>query len=130
MQSLSSHAWTGSTVVIGGDAGIKYQAMDVQMAADLLQAEPAQSVRNGSTSIQSFEDVRRAIKVAATPPCGPVYLCLPEDILDAEITEKIIPAHIPSLETCPGSLIWTQGSLQFSQHRTPLFYYMVCLDRC
>lgn len=93
-------------VVIGGDAGIKYQAMDAQMAADLVaMAEP---VTKWSAMVQHpsslLRMVRRAIKVAATPPCGPVYLCLPEDILDAEITEKIIPAHIPSLETCPGSL--------------------------
>jgi benzoylformate decarboxylase len=47
--------------------------------------------------------VRRAIKIASTPPCGPVYLCLPEDILDSEITEKIFPAHIPSYDTSPSA---------------------------
>jgi benzoylformate decarboxylase len=93
-------------VVIGGDAGIKYQAMDAQMAADLVaMAEP---VTKWSAMVQHpsslLRMVRRAIKVASTPPCGPVYLCLPEDILDAEITEEIRPAHIPSLATCPGSL--------------------------
>ena len=92
-------------VVIGGDAGIKYQAMDAQMAADLVAiAEP---VTKWSAMVQHptslLRMVRRAIKIAATPPCGPVYLCLPEDILDADITEKIVPAHIPSLATCPGS---------------------------
>jgi len=93
-------------VVIGGDAGIKYQAMDAQMAADLVaMAEP---VTKWSAMVQHpsslLRMVRRAIKVAATPPCGPVYLCLPEDILDAEITEEITPAHIPSLATLPGTL--------------------------
>lgn len=93
-------------VVIGGDAGIKYQAMDAQMAADLVaMAEP---VTKWSAMVQHpsslLRMVRRAIKIASTPPCGPVYLCLPEDILDAEITEEIYPAHIPSLKTCPGSL--------------------------
>lgn len=92
-------------VVIGGDAGIKYQAMDAQMAADLVaMAEP---VTKWSAMVQHpsslLRMVRRAIKIASTPPCGPVYLCLPEDILDAEVTEDIFPAHIPSLSTCPSS---------------------------
>ena len=74
-------------VVIGGDAGIKYQAMDAQMAADLVaMAEP---VTKWSAMVQHpsslLRMVRRAIKIASTPPCGPVYLCLPEDILDEEV---------------------------------------------
>lgn len=90
-------------VVIGGDAGIKYQAMDAQMAADLVaMAEP---VTKWSAMVQHpsslLRMVRRAIKVACTPPCGPVYLCLPEDILDQEIEEEIFPAHIPSFSTLP-----------------------------
>ena len=90
-------------VVIGGDAGIKYQAMDAQMAADLVaMAEP---VTKWSAMVQHptslLRMLRRAIKVASTPPYGPVYLCLPEDILDAEITEKIFPAHVPSHKTFP-----------------------------
>ena len=60
-------------VVIGGDAGIKYQAMDAQMAADLVaMAEP---VTKWSAMVQHpsslLRMVRRAIKVASTPPCGP-----------------------------------------------------------
>jgi benzoylformate decarboxylase len=90
-------------IVIGGDAGIKYQAMDAQMAADLVAiAEP---VTKWSAMVQHpsslLRMVRRAIKIATTPPCGPVYLCLPEDILDAEIVEQIFPAHIPSFDTEP-----------------------------
>jgi benzoylformate decarboxylase len=90
-------------VVIGGDAGIKYQAMDAQMAADLVaMAEP---VTKWSAMVQHpsslLRMVRRAIKVASTPPCGPVYLCLPEDILDADIVEEIYPAHIPSYNIHP-----------------------------
>ena len=92
-------------VVIGGDAGIKYQAMDAQMAADLVaMAEP---VTKWSAMVQHpsslLRMVRRAIKIASTPPCGPVYLCLPEDILDEEVVEEVFPAHIPSLSTCPSS---------------------------
>ncbi|MFQ6537718.1 MULTISPECIES: thiamine pyrophosphate-binding protein [Aphanothece] len=86
-------------VVIGGDAGIRYQAMDAQMAGDLVaMAEPVTKwsamVSHPSSLLRM---VRRAIKVAATPPCGPVYLCLPQDVLDAEVVEDIYPAHIPSI---------------------------------
>jgi thiamine pyrophosphate-dependent acetolactate synthase large subunit-like protein len=86
-------------VVIGGDAGIRYQAMDAQMAGDLVaMAEPVTKwsamVVDPSSLLRM---VRRAIKVAATPPCGPVYLCVPQDILDAEISEPILPTHIPKL---------------------------------
>jgi len=90
-------------VVIGGDSGIKYQAMDAQMAADLVAM--ARPVTKWSAMVQHpsslLRMVRRAIKVACTPPCGPVYLCLPEDILDAEVVEEVFPAHIPSFDTSP-----------------------------
>lgn len=90
-------------VVIGGDAGIKYQALDAQMAADLVaMAEP---VTKWSAMVQHHTSllrmVRRAIKIASTPPCGPVYLCLPEDILDQDIEEDIFPAHIPDMNSGP-----------------------------
>ena len=86
-------------VVIGGDAGIRYQAMDAQMAGDLVaMAEPVTKwsamVMDPSSLLRM---VRRAIKLASTPPCGPVYLCVPQDILDADIVESIHPTHIPKL---------------------------------
>src|SRR4051795_2934529 len=61
-------------VVIGGDAGIKYQAMDAQMAADLVNM--AKPVTKWSTMVQHpsslLRVLRRAYKIAATPPMGPV----------------------------------------------------------
>ncbi len=92
-------------VVIGGDAGIRYQAMDAQMAGDLVaMAEPVTKwsamVMDPSSLLRM---VRRAIKVASTPPCGPVYLCVPQDILDADIVENIYPTHIPKLASTASS---------------------------
>lgn len=90
-------------IVIGGDAGIRYQALDAQMAADLVaMAEPVtkwSAMVTHPTSLLRM--VRRAIKIACTPPCGPVYLCLPQDILDEEIVEDIFPAHIPTFAGMP-----------------------------
>ncbi len=90
-------------VVIGGDAGIKYQALDAQMAGDLVAfAEP---VTKWSTMVMEpsslLRVLRRAIKIAATPPMGPVYVCLPQDILDAPVVEEVIPTSFPSTKVVP-----------------------------
>jgi thiamine pyrophosphate-dependent acetolactate synthase large subunit-like protein len=90
-------------VVIGGDAGVKYQAMDAQMAGDLVAiAEP---VTKWSTMVMDpsslLRVLRRAIKIAATPPMGPVYVCLPQDILDAPILEEVRSTSFPSTRVIP-----------------------------
>lgn len=86
-------------VVIGGDAGIRYQAMDAQMAGDLVAM--AVPVTKWSAMVVDpsslLRMVRRAIKIASTPPCGPVYLCVPQDILDSKIVESIYQTHVPKL---------------------------------
>lgn len=99
-QAMRGHA---PLVVIGGDAGIKYAAMDAQMAADLVgMAKPvtkwAATVNEPSSLLRML---RRAIKIASTPPMGPVYLCLPQDILDAPVVEPIIPTLTPSTRVVP-----------------------------
>ncbi|MEW6218104.1 MAG: thiamine pyrophosphate-binding protein [Thermodesulfobacteriota bacterium] len=90
-------------VVIGGDAGVKYLAMDAQMAGDLVAfCEP---VTKWSTVVLDpsslLRTLRRAVKIAATPPMGPVYVCLPMDILDAPAAETVRPTSIPSTRTRP-----------------------------
>lgn len=90
-------------VVIGGDAGIKYQAMDAQMAGDLVaMAEPVTKwsvlVSDPSSLLRI---IRRAIKIASTPPMGPVYVCLPMDILDAPSLETVRPTFFPSTRVLP-----------------------------
>jgi benzoylformate decarboxylase len=99
-QAMRGHA---PLVVIGGDAGVKYAAMDAQMAADLVgMAKPVtkwSACVNEPSSLLRM--LRRAIKIAATPPMGPVYLCLPQDILDAPVVEEVIPTFIPSTRVVP-----------------------------
>lgn len=90
-------------VVIGGDSGVKYQGLDAQMAGDLVAlAEP---VTKWSTMVVDSASVlrvlRRAIKIASTPPRGPVYICLPQDILDMPVVEEIRPTSIPSSRVVP-----------------------------
>ncbi len=84
----------------------KYQAMDAQMAADLVSM--AKPVTKWSTMVvdpsSTLRVLRRAIKIAATPPMGPVYVCLPQDVLDAELVEAGPADHrSPRPASCPTS---------------------------
>jgi benzoylformate decarboxylase len=99
-QSMRGHA---PLVVINGDAGVKYSGMDAQMAADLVNM--AKPVTKWSASANDPDSVlrmlRRAIKIAGTPPMGPVFLCLPADILDLPNTEPVVPTVLPSTRVRP-----------------------------
>ena len=85
-------------VVIAGEAGLKYEALDGQMAANLVDiARPfVKSDYNGPCAWRIVHRgsvlrlLRRALKAAATPPRGPVFLTLPMDILDDVNDEPII----------------------------------------
>ncbi|MEZ5785367.1 MAG: thiamine pyrophosphate-binding protein [Xanthobacteraceae bacterium] len=84
-------------VVIAGEAGLRYEALDGQMAADLCAiARPfVKSDGNGPCAWRVVDPgsllrlLRRAIKTASTPPMGPVFLALPMDVLDAPNTEPV-----------------------------------------
>jgi thiamine pyrophosphate-dependent acetolactate synthase large subunit-like protein len=99
-QAMRGHA---PLVVIGGDAGIKYTGMEAQMFGDLVAfAEPVTKWSTMVTHPASLLRVlRRAIKIAATPPMGPVYVCLPADVLDAPCTEEVRPTSIPLTRVRP-----------------------------
>ena len=94
------YARRGNTpmVVIAGEAGLTYEALDGQMAADLPAiARPfVKSDANGPCAWRVVDPgsvlrlLRRAIKTAATPPMGPVFLALPMDVLDAPNSEPIV----------------------------------------
>ena len=90
-------------VVIGGDSGVQYLNMDAQMAADLVgMMEPVTKYSTLVTDPRSvLRTLRRAIKIAATPPMGPVYICLPQDILDQMTEEEAVPTLIPSTRVVP-----------------------------
>jgi thiamine pyrophosphate-dependent acetolactate synthase large subunit-like protein len=97
-------------VVVAGEAGIRYEAMDGQMAADLPAiARPfVKFDHNGPCAWRVVDSrsllrlVRRAIKTAATPPMGPVFLCLPMDVLDEPATEAIERSFPVASRVAPG----------------------------
>lgn len=90
-------------VVIAGEAGIKYEAMDAQMAANLVDmARPVTKWAYKVTDRTSLLRIlRRAIKISTTPPTGPVFVSLPMDILEQEFEEEIIPSTIIKTDTYP-----------------------------
>lgn len=111
-------------VVIGGDAGIKYMNMDAQMAGDLVAF--AAPVTKWSTMVLDpanlLRVVRRAIKIAATPPMGPVYICLPADILDAPAVGAVVPTLIPSTRVAPDPALIREAAALLAAAKTPMIY--------
>jgi benzoylformate decarboxylase len=99
-QAFRGHA---PMVVLTGESGIAYDAMNAQMSANLVDmARPvtkfaARVVHPGSL----LRLLRRAIKMAATPPTGPVFLAVPQDILDAPNDEPVVPTVVPSTRVAP-----------------------------
>jgi thiamine pyrophosphate-dependent acetolactate synthase large subunit-like protein len=111
-------------VVIGGDAGIRYLPMDAQMAGDLtaMAAPVCKWAATVTDSRSLLRMVRRAIKIAATPPMGPVYLCLPQDILDETVVEEVRPTLVPSTRVLPGDDLLRQAADMLAVARTPMMF--------
>src|SRR5436305_4102539 len=109
-------------VVISGEAGIRYDAMDAQMAADLVaMAAPVTKWATRVLDPSSFVRVlRRAIKVAATPPMGPVFVCLPMDILDALNEEAVVPTSFPVTRVAPEAEHIAQAAAMLATAQRPM----------
>ncbi|ONI84775.1 thiamine pyrophosphate-binding protein [Saccharothrix sp. ALI-22-I] len=99
-QAMRGHS---PLVVIAGEAGVKYDAMDSQMATDLVaMARPVTKYATRVTHPDSLLRVmRRAVKTAMTEPRGPVFVALPMDVLDAVNTEYATRSTIPSRAVRP-----------------------------
>jgi benzoylformate decarboxylase len=99
-------------VVLAGEAGVRYEAMDAQMATDLVaMAAPVTKWAGRATDPSSLlRMLRRAIKIATTPPTGPVFLALPMDVLDAPNAEDVV-ATVPLVtRTVPEPALITQAA--------------------
>jgi benzoylformate decarboxylase len=96
-------------VIVVGEAGLRYEAMDAQMSADLVAlARPfVKCDQNGPCAWRVVDEhsilrlLRRAIKCAATPPWGPTLLVLPMDVLERECTEIPVPTLQPDTQILP-----------------------------
>lgn len=90
-------------LVIAGEAGMAAGPLEAHMSADLVaMARPVTKYAARAEHPQSLlRLLRRCYKVAATPPFGPVFLSVPQDILDAPNTEPVVPTHVPSTRVVP-----------------------------
>ncbi len=111
-------------VVIGSDAGVKYLNMDAQMANDLVgMMAPVTKYSTMVTSSKSvLRTLRRAVKIASTPPMGPVYVCLPMDILDELNDEPVFPTSIPSTRVEPAAELIAQAAETLLAAEKPMFF--------
>jgi benzoylformate decarboxylase len=91
-------------LVTAGQQDRRMQLEEPLLWGDLVQM--ARPYTKWSYEIPSPADlpqaVRRAIKVALTPPTGPVFLSLPMDVLEASVDLDLAPA--PRLDLRPGPL--------------------------
>lgn len=90
-------------VVVAGESGVRYDALEAQMWADLVaMAEPVTKWATRVVDPGSLLRVlRRAIKEAGTPPMAPVFVSLPMDILDAPNDEPVMRTSMPSTRVAP-----------------------------
>lgn len=83
-------------VMLAGETYSDVQAFDGFLAGDL--AEMVRPVTKWSARVthasQLLRLLRRAFKLAATPPQGPVFLALPMDVLDQEVDDDIVPTSL------------------------------------
>jgi benzoylformate decarboxylase len=109
-------------VVIAGESGVRYDAMDAQMAADLVAM--ARPVTKWATRVVDpaslLRVLRRAIKIAGTPPTGPVFVSLPMDVLDASIDEEIVPTSFPATQVVPAPELVAQAAGLLANARNPM----------
>lgn len=111
-------------VVIGSDAGTQYMNMDAQMANDLV-AMMAPVTKYATMCLDSrsvLRTLRRAVKIAATAPMGPVYVCLPMNVLDEINDEEVYPTHIPSTRVIPEPEIIKQAADKLIAAQTPVIF--------
>jgi len=115
-------------VVLVGEAGLRYEALDGQMAADLVtMARPfVKADDNGPCAWRVVDRgsvlrlLRRAIKAAATAPMGPVLLVLPMDVLDEDNAETIVPSVRIRTEATPDAQTIEEAARLLAQAERPL----------
>jgi thiamine pyrophosphate-dependent acetolactate synthase large subunit-like protein len=112
-------------IVFAGESGVMYEAMDAQMASDLVAI--ARPVTKWATRVvhpsSLLRVIRRAIKIASTPPMGPVFVALPMDVLDDVTTEAAVPTSIPVTHVAPAAADVEQAARLLAHAKRPLIIF-------
>jgi benzoylformate decarboxylase len=111
-------------VVLGGKAGLRYVPLEAHMSGDVLGlARPVTKWCGMVTHPTStLRMLRRAYCIACTPPRGPVYLCLPMDVLDEECPEGVRQTYVPSTRTAPEEGLVRQAAEMLLAARQPRIF--------
>jgi thiamine pyrophosphate-dependent acetolactate synthase large subunit-like protein len=90
-------------VVMAGEAGVAYDALEAHMSVNLVDiARPVTKYATRAIHPESLVRLlRRCIKVASTPPRGPVFLAVPQDVLDQFNDEPVRPTTVPDTRVVP-----------------------------
>jgi benzoylformate decarboxylase len=90
-------------VVMAGEAGVAYDALEAHMSVSLVDiARPVTKYAARAIHPASLiRLLRRCTKIAATPPRGPVFLALPQDVLDQLNDEPVLPTVVPDTRVVP-----------------------------
>ena len=109
-------------VVIAGEAGAAYDAMDAHMAVDLVaMAKPVTKYAARVIDSRSLlRLLRRCLKMAATPPFGPVFLSVPQDILDQPNDEPVVLTVVPVTRVVPEPAAIAAASAMLQGAQNPL----------
>ncbi|MFD0688704.1 thiamine pyrophosphate-binding protein [Actinomadura fibrosa] len=118
-QSMRGHT---PLLVVAGEAGVRYEALDGQMAADLVaMARPVTKYATRVTDPRSvLRIVRRALKIAMTPPRGPVFVALPMDVLDEPNDEPVVATSVPSTDMAPAPATAARAAALLAAAERPL----------
>jgi len=118
-QSRRGHA---PLVCLVGESGVRYEAMDAQMAADLVgMAAPVTKYATKVTDPASLlRTLRRAIKIAMTPPQGPVLVVLPMDVLDAPVDTPVVQTVVPDTRVVPAPDVVRRAASLLSGAERPI----------
>lgn len=105
---VASKASETPLVVTAGQQDTRHLMTEPWLSGDLVAL--AHPVTKWATEVRRGEDVgqalRRAFAIARTPPCGPVFLSLPMDILDQAVEGPTPPASAPPrLGASPDALL-------------------------
>jgi benzoylformate decarboxylase len=109
-------------VVLAGEAGVAYDALEAQMAADLVGiARPVTKYATRAIHPGSLlRLLRRCLKVAATPPRGPVFLAVPQDVLDQPNEEPVLPTVVPDTRVVPEPATIARAASLLAGARAPV----------
>jgi benzoylformate decarboxylase len=90
-------------VVLAGEAGVAYDALEAHMSVNLVDiAKPVTKYATRAIHPASLVRLlRRCTKIASTPPRGPVFLAVPQDILDQVNDEPVVPTVVPDTRVVP-----------------------------